>query len=140
MIMIMFHLTWCLYSQIYLSKKTFDYIIHKIYTEKVIERKCWKSIFKKLLIKLTKRCCNFSVNNLLIKESDGCPMGGLKSVVFVDIYMCKMEDDVGAPVTPLFYKGFADGSYSQFHNILKLFDVLPNFSFTTSETRCDYYL
>ena len=32
------------------------------------------------------------------------------------------------------------GSYNQFHNILRLFDVLPNFPFTTSETMGDYYL
>ena len=32
------------------------------------------------------------------------------------------------------------GTYNQFHNILRLFDVLPNFPFTTSETMCDYYL
>ena len=25
-------------------------------------------------------------------------------------------------------------TYNQFHNILRLFDVLPNFPFTTSET------
>ena len=31
-------------------------------------------------------------------------------------------------------------SYNQFHNILRLFDVLPNFSFTTSETIDDYYM
>ena len=27
-----------------------------------------------------------------------------------------------------------------FHKILRLFDVLPNFHFTTSETMHDYYL
>ena len=31
-------------------------------------------------------------------------------------------------------------TYSQFHNILRLFDVLPNFPFTTSEAMGDYYL
>ena len=31
-------------------------------------------------------------------------------------------------------------SYNQFQNILRYFDVLPNFSFTTSETMGDYYL
>ena len=31
-------------------------------------------------------------------------------------------------------------SYNQLHNILRLFDVLPNFPFTTSETMHDYYL
>ena len=29
---------------------------------------------------------------------------------------------------------------NHFHNILRLFDVLPNFLFTTSEAICDYYL
>ena len=29
---------------------------------------------------------------------------------------------------------------NQFHNILRLFDVLPTFPFTTSETMGDYYL
>ena len=31
-------------------------------------------------------------------------------------------------------------SYNQFHNILRLFDVSPNFSFTAGETMGDYYL
>ena len=30
--------------------------------------------------------------------------------------------------------------YNQFYNILRLFDVLPNFFFTSSETMRDYYL
>ena len=30
--------------------------------------------------------------------------------------------------------------YNQFHNILRLLDVLPNFLFTTSETMGHYYL
>ena len=31
-------------------------------------------------------------------------------------------------------------SYNHFRNILRLFDVLPNFPFITSQTMCDYYL
>ena len=31
-------------------------------------------------------------------------------------------------------------TYNNFHNILRLFDVLPNFPFTTSETMGEYYL
>ena len=31
-------------------------------------------------------------------------------------------------------------AHNQFHNILRLFGVLPNFPFTTSETMRDYYL
>ena len=30
--------------------------------------------------------------------------------------------------------------YNHFHNILRLFDVLPNFPFTTSEMMSNYYL
>ena len=82
-------------------KETIDYIIHKIYTKNVIEPMCKKSIFKKLLIKLTKEC-TFWVNNGLIKQIGGCPMGGPISVVFADIYMCKMEDDFLAPLKPIF--------------------------------------
>ena len=33
-----------------------------------------------------------------------------------------------------------DLNHNQLHNILRLFDVLPNFPFTTSETMRDYYL
>ena len=31
-------------------------------------------------------------------------------------------------------------NYNHVHNILRLFDLLPNFPFTTSETMGDYYL
>ena len=31
----------------------------------------------------------FTINNKLIKQVDGCPMGGLISVVFSDFYVCK---------------------------------------------------
>ena len=91
-------------------EETIGYIIRKIYTKKVIEPMCKKSVFKKLLIKLTKEC-TFSVNNQLIKQIDGCPMGGPISVVFADIYMCKMEDDVVAPIKPIFYKRYVDDTY-----------------------------
>ena len=37
-------------------------------------------------------------------------------------------------------KSFVLSSYNHFHKILRLFDVLPNFSFTTSETMQNYYL
>ena len=38
------------------------------------------------------------------------------------------------------YKAKENFSDNHFHNILRLFDVLPNFPFTTSETMRDYYL
>ena len=62
-------------------KKKIKYILHKIHVDKLIEPYCKRSIFKKLLLKLTKECI-FSVNSRLIKKIDGCPMGGPVSVVF----------------------------------------------------------
>ena len=62
------------------------------------------------MIKLTKEC-TFSVNDRLIKEIDGCPMGGPISVVFANIYMCKMEDDVVAPIKPILCKRHVDETY-----------------------------
>ena len=41
-------------------------------------------------------------------------------------------------INPIKYLNVYADSYNQFHNILRLFDVLPNFPFSTSETMCDY--
>ena len=49
----------------------------------------------------------------------------LKVTVFVKNYAPSKRD---------LCKGF----YNQFHNILRLFDVLPNFPVTTSEKMADY--
>ena len=35
-------------------------------------------------------------------------MGGPVSVVFSDIFMCKMEEDVVVPAKPIFYRGCVD--------------------------------
>ena len=40
---------------------------------------------------------SFSVNSRLIKQTDGCPVGGPVSVASSDIYMSKMEEDVVVP-------------------------------------------
>ena len=82
-------------------KETIQYILHKVYADKSIKPFCKKSIFKKLLVKLTQECV-FSVNSRLIKRIDGCPVGGSKSIFFSDIYMCKMKQDVQFPLNPFF--------------------------------------
>ena len=71
---------------------------------------CKRSIFKKLLLKLPKECV-FSANGKLLKQIDGSPMSGPISVVFSDIFMCKMEFDVVAPAKPLFCKRYVDDAY-----------------------------
>ena len=91
-------------------KETIEYTIQKNYVRKEIKPFCEKSIFIKLLKKLTQECV-FTINNRLIKQVDGCPMGGLISVVFSDIYVCKTEEDIVIPANPIFYKGYVDDPY-----------------------------
>ena len=47
----------------------------------------------------------------LIKQIDGCPMGGPVTVVFSAIFMCKMEEDVVALAKLIFYKRFVNDRY-----------------------------
>ena len=49
--------------------------------------------------------------NRLIQQVDGCPMGGLMSVVFPDIYVCKMQKDIAIPANPIFYNRYMDDTY-----------------------------
>ena len=53
----------------------------------------------------------FTINNRLIKQVDGCPIGGPISAVFSDIYVCKMEEDIVIPANPIFYKRYIDETY-----------------------------
>ena len=50
---------------------------------------CKQSTFKKLLIKLAEDSF-FSLNNRLIKQINGYPIGGLIAVVLSSIYVCEM--------------------------------------------------
>ena len=93
-----------------LVQETKDYTLQRIYVRKEIKPSCKKSIFKKLLLKLTKECV-FSVNNWLIKQIDGCPMGGPISVIFTDIFVSKMEEHIVAPMKPPFSERYVDDTY-----------------------------
>ena len=80
-----------------------------------------------------------SANNHLIKQIDGCPMGGPTSVVFSDICMCKMEEDVVKPLKPIFHKRYVDDTYvkRKRNEADTLFDALnsyhPNIKFTAEQ-------
>ena len=60
-----------------------------------------------MLIKLKKESV-FSVNDCLVKQIDECPMEGLIVVIFSDICMCKMEEDIVKPLEPIFYKCYVE--------------------------------
>ena len=48
---------------------------------------------------------------IFTKQIDGCPMSGPMSVVFSEIFMCKMKEDVVVPAEPIFYKRYVDDTY-----------------------------
>ena len=54
-----------------------------------------------------------------------------RKIKIYQVYVIQREKKIFYPLEPF---------YNHFHNILRLFDVLTNFSFTTSETMRDYYL
>ena len=73
-------------------KETIDYTITEIYENKVIERMCKsKLVFRQLLEKLTQNCV-FSVSNKLVKQVDGCLIGGAISVIILGIHMNRLEN------------------------------------------------
>ena len=69
-------------------------------------------IFRRLLEKLTKNCV-FSVNDKLVKQIEGCPMGGAISVIMSGIHMKRMEKDCVAPLNPTFYQRYVDDTITK---------------------------
>ena len=61
----------------------------------------FETIFRRLLIKLATKC-NFKFNKRLLKQVDGCTMGGPLAVTFSDTYLVKMENDAVIPSKPIF--------------------------------------
>ena len=60
-----------------------------------------------LLDKLTKNCV-LSMNDKLVKQIEGCPMGGAISVIMSGIHMKRMEKDCVAPLNQKLYKRYVD--------------------------------
>ena len=52
-------------------------------------------------------------NDKFYKQTEGCTMGGPLSVVFANIFMTKMENDIIVPENPVFYKRFVDDSINR---------------------------
>ena len=71
-----------------------------------------KLIFRRLLEKLTQNCV-FSVNNQLVKQVEGCPMGGAISVIMSGIHMNRMEKYRVVPFKPKLYRRYVDDTISK---------------------------
>ena len=69
--------------------ETIDFIIDIIYVWKKLEPFCKKLVFKKLLNKFCKGCTSLA-DAKLIRQVDGCPMGGPFSTALSNIFCVKM--------------------------------------------------
>ena len=87
-------------------EETIECIIHQICNEKVPQI-CTKTIFRRLMYKLTTEC-TFQINQNLFKQVEGCGMGGPLSVTLADIHIIRTEKDIVTPLKPIFYKRFVD--------------------------------
>ena len=71
-----------------------------------------------------------------MKQIDGCTMAGPISVVLANIFMCKLENEIVEPVSPIFYKRYVDDIYLRRkkdtvdHLIQNLNNYHPNLQFT----------
>ena len=82
------------------------------YTEIMLLNLCLRSLYSASYF-ISCHQCVFSVNNQLIKQIDGRPIGGPISVVFLDIFMIKMERDIVIPIAPNLYKRYIDDTFTK---------------------------
>ena len=90
-------------------RETIEYIIDQIYNKEKLKTIATKLIFRRLLLKLA----TFIFNGRFYQQTDGCTMGGPLSLVFANICMIKLEEDVVRPINPHFYKRFVDDSINR---------------------------
>ena len=93
-------------------EETIEYIIYQIYNEKKVPQICSKTIFRRLMYKLTTEWA-FQFNQNLFNQTEGCSMGGPLSVTLADIHMIRTEKDIVTPLKPIFYKRFVDDIYNR---------------------------
>ena len=116
-----------LFSNIPINE-TINYIINEICQKNKLPQICSKTIFKRLLYKLTTEV-SFQFNYKLFKQTNCCTMGGPLSVPLSDIHMIRMETDVVVPIRPIFYKRYIDYIHNrrQKNTSDVLYDALNNY-------------
>ena len=80
------------------------------------------------MYKLTTECA-FQFNQNIIKQTEGCSMGGPSSVTLADIHMIRTEKHIVAPLKTIFYKRFVDDIYTRRKKAIhdKLYERLINY-------------
>ena len=71
----------------------------------------------------------FLVTEKLLKQVNGCSIDGPVSVIFSNIFTCKMEFDSIVPDKPIFYRRYVDDTYvrRKKNDVDKLFEELNSY-------------
>ena len=106
--------------------------------------KNWPSSLSLSLSLLLTRCLNREHSHFRTKQITGIKLkkGEISTLTDVNHFIKRAAylALISAWRHILNLKNEAFTNYNHFHNVLRLFDVLRNFAFTTSETMRDYYL
>ncbi|XP_078365461.1 uncharacterized protein LOC144649756 [Oculina patagonica] len=126
-----------LFTEIPLDE-TINHILDQIYKQHKLPQIAPRTIFKRLLERVTKGTV-FSFNGQLYKQIDGCSMGNPLSPTLANIFMCKLEEDIVTPLNLPFYDRYVDDCFSKRKanapdSLLdKLNSYHPNIKFTVEE-------
>ena len=89
---------------------TIKYIFKQIYVNKKLTPLCSKTIFVKLMKKVTTESI-FSANGYLYKQIDGVAIEGPLSVVFSGCFLNDMDKQLVSPASPIFYIRYVDNAF-----------------------------
>ena len=93
-------------------KDTINYILDRIYAKEKLKPLCKKLIFKRFLERLTSGCV-FTANGKLVRQRDGCAMGGRFSMIMAGICMTKCINEVIKPMNLPFFKLYVDDGFAR---------------------------
>ena len=109
-------------------KEAIDYIIYKIYNEKLLNPICEKLMFRRMLYELTRNCTtqfNKFFNKKIITAQSAVVLSGISA----DVHIGRTDNEVVKPIKFLFYEQFVDNIYCKRNMFQKnmLFQALNDF-------------
>ena len=143
------------FNQVFKAKLCFHQVGKKIFTSKynVSTGQKYVSATKKIVFTVKKICFQqrdmyfhyqgkqFLQPNICVSTSRKCVSTTCKNSFYRYIYVFPPTGKIGFTSKNMCEKNVSSHywkNYNHGNNIVGLFDALPNFSFTASETKCDY--
>ena len=100
-----------LFTEVHLDLN-FVYIIDQVYNKNKLPPLSSKLLFRCFQSRITQNS-EFSFNEYLYRQVDGCGMGNLVFPILANIFMSKLEVDIFKPHNPLSYNPYVDDCFSK---------------------------